>query len=269
MLEVTVHRAPARRALASPKARRLAAAQGLDLESIAGSGPGGSIVAADVETRVPEPTPTGAVWRVMAERTTASWQTVPHFYLRRTVDVSALQRRREEAGSGVTHTDLLVQSSAEALRRHGGVNVTWHDGRVVPHADVHVAIAIATDGGLVAPVIHHADRLDLSAIASRRQELVAAARAGRLRPDDVSGGTFTVSNLGMYGVDSFDAIVNAPQAAILAVGRIAERIVAVAGQPAVRPMLDLTISFDHRAVDGANGAQFLDTLARILESETS
>ena len=124
---------------------------------------------------------------------------------------------------------------------------------------------MATDDGLVVPVVHGADRLELAQVAARRQEVVAAAREGRLRPEDVSGGTFTISNLGMYGVDSFDAIVNAPQAAILAVGRIADRIVAVDGQPAVRPVLELSVSFDHRVVDGARGAEFLDTLASLVE----
>jgi len=130
---------------------------------------------------------------------------------------------------------------------------------------VGVGIAVAIDDGLVVPVVHDADRLSLAKVAARRIELVEAARGGRLRPDDVTGGTFTVSNLGMYGVDSFDAIVNAPQAAILAVGRIVDRIVPVDGQPAVRPVLNLSVSFDHRVVDGARGAEFLETLASLVE----
>jgi pyruvate dehydrogenase E2 component (dihydrolipoamide acetyltransferase) len=265
--------ARARRPLASPKARRIAAERGLDLAALGGSGPGGAIVAADVQRGAavpPAPAPTGTVWRVMAERVTASWQSTPHFYLRRAVDASRLQSwraavRARDDGEGVTHTDLLVKLAAEALRRHPRVNSTWRDGAVVPGERINVAIAVATDEALVAPVIHDADRLELAAIASRRLEVVAAAREGRLRPEDVSGGTFTVSNLGMYGVDSFDAIINAPQAAILAVGRIADRIVAVDGQPAVRPVLELSVSFDHRVVDGARGAEFLDTLVSLVE----
>jgi pyruvate dehydrogenase E2 component (dihydrolipoamide acetyltransferase) len=130
---------------------------------------------------------------------------------------------------------------------------------------VNVALAVATDDGLLAPVIHDADRLALAEIAARRTALVAAARVGELRPADLTGGTFTISNLGMYGVDSFDAIVNAPQAAILAVGRIGDRIVPVEGAPAVRPVLQLSVTFDHRVVDGARGARFLDTVASLIE----
>ena len=261
---------PPRRPLASPKARRLAAERGVDLAAIGGSGPGGAIVAADVARGEAAPGPVGTVWRVMAERTTASWQSTPHFYLRRAVDASRLNSWREalrarDDGPPITHTDLLVKLAAEALRRNPRVNSRWHDGTVVSGERVNVAIAIATDDALVAPVIHDADRLGLTEIAARRIELVEAARAGALRPEDVTGGTFTVSNLGMYGVDSFDAIVNAPQAAILAVGRIADRIVPVDGEPKVRPVLELSVSFDHRVVDGARGAEFLDSLASLIE----
>jgi pyruvate dehydrogenase E2 component (dihydrolipoamide acetyltransferase) len=165
----------------------------------------------------------------------------------------------------VTHTDLLVKAAAEALARHPGVNASWRDGTLARSSDVNVGIAVAIDEGLVVPVVHGADRLGLDEVAARRTELVAAAREGRLRPEDVSGGTFTISNLGMYGVDAFLAIVNAPQGAILAVGRIADRVVALDGQPAVRPLLTLALSFDHRVVDGARGAEFLDTLAAFVE----
>lgn len=266
---------PARggRTLASPKARRIAAERGVDLAGLVGSGPGGAIVAADVGAPVPAAAATdgvSSVWRLMAERTTQSWQTVPHFYLRREVDASRLLSWRDAArakpgGQDVSVTDLLVKLAAESLRRHPGVNASWSAGSIVAGESVNVAIAVATDDALVAPVVHGADALDLAAIAARRKELVAAARAGRLRPEDVRGGTFTVSNLGMYGVDSFDAIVNAPQAAILAVGRIIDRIVAVDDQPVVRPVLHLSVAFDHRVVDGARGAQFLDTLASLVE----
>ncbi len=255
-----------RRALVSPKARRLAAEQGIDVDALAGSGPGGAIVAADVGGGSAGAPPLSSLWRTMAERATAAWQTTPHFYLRRTVDATGLQAWRSQAGGAVSHTDLLVKVAAEVLRRHPRVNSTWRDGTIVPCDGINVAIAVATDDGLIVPVVHGADRLELDEIAARRKELVAAAREGRLRPEDVSGGTFTVSNLGMYGVDSFDAIVNAPQAAILAVGRIADRVVAVNGQPTVRPIMELSVSFDHRVVDGARGAEFLDTLASALEN---
>ena len=261
------------RALASPKARRIAAERGIDLAGLEGSGPGGAIVAADVGASRPAAATSngaGSVWRLMAERVTQSWQTVPHFYLRREVDASRLQSWRDAArakpgGEAISITDLLVKLAAESLRRHPGVNASWKAGALVPGERINVAIAVATEDALVAPVVHGADALDLEAIAARRKELVAAARAGRLRPEDVSGGTFTLSNLGMYGVDSFDAIVNAPQAAILAVGRIVDRIMPLDGVPVVRPMLHLSVSFDHRVVDGARGAEFLDTLASLAE----
>jgi pyruvate dehydrogenase E2 component (dihydrolipoamide acetyltransferase) len=158
-----------------------------------------------------------------------------------------------------------VKTCAEALRRHPRVNASWREGTIVPGTGVNVAIAVATDDGLVAPVVHRADTLELSAISARRREIAEAARAGQLRPADVQGGTFTISNLGMYGVDAFQAIVNAPQAAILAVGRIADRPWAINGELVVRPVLTLTLSFDHRVVDGARGAEFLDTLASLVE----
>ena len=256
-----------RRPLASPKARRLAADRGVDLAALAGSGPNGAVVAADVPAGAAPAPLVGSIWRVMAARTAESWQ-VPHFYLRREVDASRLLSWREVARvrhERVSVTDLLVKLAAEALGRHPGVNATWDDGAVLALTDVNVGIAVAVDDGLVVPVVHGADWRSLADVTTRRIELVEAARAGRLRPDDVAGGTFTISNLGMYGVDSFEAIVNAPQAAILAVGRILDRVVPVDGQPAVRPMLQLTVSFDHRVVDGARGAEFLQTLASLVE----
>ncbi len=262
----------ARRRLASPKARRLAEARGVDLDSLAGSGPNGAVTAKDVES-IAEPVESfdvGSVWRVMADRTTSSWQEVPHFFLWRDVDATRLESwravaRKRPGAESVSHTDLLVKLCAEALRRHPRVNASWRNGEIVGGSGVNVGIAVATDDGLVVPVVHHADTLELAALSSRRVEVSAAARAGRLRPEDVQGGTFTVSNLGMYGVDAFQAIVNAPQAAILAVGRIAERPVALSGEVVVRPMVTLTVSFDHRVVDGARGAEFLDTLAGLIE----
>jgi pyruvate dehydrogenase E2 component (dihydrolipoamide acetyltransferase) len=261
-----------RRSLASPKARRIAAERGVDLAALAGSGPGGAVVAADLDgsAAASNGVTVPAIWRLMAERTTQSWQSVPHFYLRREVDASRLQSWRAAARSRpgqerASHTDLLVRLVAEALRRHPRVNSSWSDGAVVRSERINVGIAVAVDDGLVVPVVHDADRLSLADTVARRIELVDAARAGRLRPEDVTGGTFTVSNLGMYGVDSFDAIVNAPQAAILAVGRVADRVIPVDGQPAVRPVLQLSVSFDHRVVDGARGAEFVETLASLAE----
>jgi pyruvate dehydrogenase E2 component (dihydrolipoamide acetyltransferase) len=284
--------APAARLVAaSPKARRLAAERGLDLRALRGSGPGGAVVAADVAAaadapraeppRIPTTAPAavaaamagaeavGNVWRIMAERMTASWTTVPHFYLVREVRVgrlkSWLEIARKQSGAHMTYTDLLVRVVAAAIRQHPAVNVSWKDGTIVRHADVNIGLAVALPAGLVVPVVHRADTLTLAELAARREDLVARAQAGKLRPADIQGGGFTVSNLGMYGVDAFNAIVNPPQAAILAVGRIADRVVVVDGQPAVQPTMMLTLSCDHRALDGARGAQFLGALADMIE----
>jgi len=263
--------APARIAAASPKARRLAAERGVDLRVVRGSGPGGAVLAADVAAVPSAAAAPGvsSVWRIMAERMTASWTTAPHFYLVREVNVSRLVTWRERAsnrtGARITYTDLLVRLVAAALSQHRRVNVAWKDGAIVQNADINIGLAVAIDDGLVVPVLHRADTLGLAEIAARREDLVSRAQSGKLRPADIQGGTFTISNLGMYGVDAFDAIVNPPQAAILAVGRIADRVVAVQGQPAVQPTMVLTLSCDHRALDGARGAQFLGALADLIE----
>ena len=267
------------RVAASPKARRLARERGVDLAGLSGSGPGGAIVAGDVagtgraEAIAPGPS-IGTVWRLMAERTTQSWTTTPHFFLLREVEASALATWRSAFSAvdlpnappgSVTYTDLLVSLAAGALREHPRLNARWEAGGIVNNDAINISLAVATDAGLVAPVIYHADRLKVSEIAQRRRELVERAQAGKLRPDDLRDGTFTISNLGMYAIDAFTAIINAPQAAILAVGRIAPRVVAVDGEPAVRPMLVLSLSCDHRVVDGARAAQFLATLANLIE----
>ena len=259
-------RSSARRTLASPKARRLARERGVPIEEIAGSGPHGAVQAADVQRfggapAAPPPPEVSTAWQTMARRMSESWRDVPHFYLSREVDATRLNAwrdtaRRRSGYEAVTHTDLLVKIAAAALAEHPRVN---------GGSDVNVGLAVATDDVLVVPVIHGADRLELRAVAERRADLVARARGRRLRPEDVQGGTFTISNLGMFGVDAFGAIVNAPEAAILAVGRITDRVVAVDGVPAVRPTLVLTLSLDHRAIDGAIGARFLDTLVSLVE----
>jgi pyruvate dehydrogenase E2 component (dihydrolipoamide acetyltransferase) len=277
----------ARLAAASPRARRLAAERGVDILRLHGSGPGGAVLAADVPeaarpalevaaapgaARVAAPS-VGTVWRIMVERMTASWTTAPHFYLVREVNVSRLvswqERARTQTGARITYTDLLVRLVAATLSRHPGVNASWKDGAIACNADVNVGLAVAVDDGLVVPVLRRADTLSLADIAARREDLVSRAQAGKLRPADIQGGGFTISNLGMFGVDAFSAIVNPPQAAILAVGRIADRVVAVNGQPAVQPTMVLTLSCDHRALDGARGARFLGALAELIEEPLS
>jgi len=267
---------------ASPKARRLAAERGLDIAALLGSGPGGAVLADDVPTAarpaVTPPVPAapreaapgvGTVWRIMAERMTTSWTTAPHFYLVREVNVtrlaSWLDQARKQRGAHVTYTDLLVKLVAAALSRHPRVNASWRDGAIAQNTDINIGLAVAIDDGLVVPVIHRADTLPLPELAARRADVVSRAQAGKLRPADIQGGGFTISNLGMFGVDAFNAIVNPPQAAILAVGRIADRVVALNGQPVVQPTMVLTLSCDHRALDGARAAQFLGTLADLTE----
>lgn len=275
--------------LASPKARRLAAESGVNLAEVSGSGPDGAVLANDViaapskgslagktpvqTAAVPpeagESQAVSTVWRIMAEHTTQSWTTTPHFFLMREVDASRLiswrERLLKHAAEKITYTDLLVKIVAFALKKHPAVNSAWNNGSLLRLPHVNVSLAVAQDGGLVVPVIHDADCLSIGQIAQQRVALVEKARAGRLRPEDISGGTFTISNLGMYGIDAFNAILNGPQAGILAVGRIAERVVAVDGAPAVRPTMVLSLSGDHRVLDGARGAQFLELVADLVE----
>jgi pyruvate dehydrogenase E2 component (dihydrolipoamide acetyltransferase) len=266
---------PGRRVLASPRARRLARARGLRIEDLKGTGPHGAIQAVDVVAReaprVASAQPvTSNAWKTMADRMQQSWRDVPHFFLERDLDAARLNSwremiRRRPGYEKVTHTDLLIMVCAAALREHPRVNATWRDGSVLYQEAINVGIAVATEEALIVPVVHGADELELKAVAQTRGDLVARARERKLRPADVSDGTFTISNLGMFGVDAFHAIVNTPQAAILAVGRILDRIVAIEGEPAVRPTMTVSLSFDHRVVDGAEGARFLDTLAALVE----
>ena len=271
---------------ASPKARRLATEHGIDLATLRGTGPNGAIIAADIPTStrsVQHPTsiisisnlqsPISTVWRVMAERMTQSWTTVPHFFLARDVDASALVELlariaplvEKKSGVKPTITDLLVKLIAHTLRDHPRVNASWSDNTIKLNDAINIGIATAIEDGLIVPVVHRADALSISEIAMRRKDLVEHASANKLKPADIAGGTFTLTNLGMYGIDAFNAIINAPQAAILAVGRIADRVVALNGQPVVRSMMTLTLSSDHRVVDGARAAKFLDALANLIE----
>jgi len=268
----------------SPKARRLARERGVDVSNLRGSGPGGEILASDVlaaaESRSSSSTAPVAqdvetpssIGRLMAERTTHSWTTVPHFFVVREVDASALVEVRERLGSAIqqergiklTHTDFLVALLARVLTKHPRMNASWIGAGIRLNEGVNIAVAMAVDDGVVATVIHNADKADLGEIAVQRRDLRERARAGRLRPSDIAGATFTISNLGMYHVDAFSAIITAPQAAILAVGSIADRVVAIDGKPGIRPMMTLTLSCDHRVVDGARAAVFLNEVAEAV-----
>ena len=275
----------------SPKARRLAKELGVDVGLVQGTGAGGEILAGDVESaarargasdaaasdsafmqesgNIEVPT---AVGRLMAERTTQSWTTVPHFFLTRDVDASALNSYRERVlrdmevsdAARVTHTDLLVALAARVLLKHPRLNASWSPEGIRLHEYVNMGVAMAVSDGVVAAVIANAHRATLAEIASQRRAIADRARAGKLRPTDISGATFTISNLGMYQVDQFQAIIVPPQAAILAVGAIRDRIIAVQGKAEVRPMITLTVSCDHRVADGARAAMFLSDLAQAL-----
>jgi pyruvate dehydrogenase E2 component (dihydrolipoamide acetyltransferase) len=263
----------------SPKARRLAKELGVDFLRIQGTGPDGIITAEDVQAAADSAAPAALaatpaetlspVARLMAERTMESWTSVPHFFLVRDVDaggILAAQKRfaaevAKATGAKLSITDLLIALAARVLAKHPRINASWTGSAIRMNAGINVSVAMAVKDGVVAPVIAGADTAALEKISQQRRDLAERARANRLRPADLTGGTFTISNLGMYKVDAFTAIITAPQAAILAVGGIAERVVALEGTPGVRPMMTLTLSCDHRVVDGARGAEFLSELA--------
>jgi pyruvate dehydrogenase E2 component (dihydrolipoamide acetyltransferase) len=206
----------------------------------------------------------------MAERMEEAWKSIPHFYLVRELDASNLIAWRESLRSSphqITYTDLIVKKVAGCLLEHPHLRSEWKSGEVQQHDEINIGIAVATDDGLVVPVIHNVDKITTEEVAKRRKQLVEGAQSGKLTPQELFGGIFTISNLGMYGVDFFQAIVNPPQAAILAVGRIAPRVVPVNDQPAVRSMIALGLTCDHRLVDGAHAARFLGELARSLEQD--
>jgi pyruvate dehydrogenase E2 component (dihydrolipoamide acetyltransferase) len=255
----------------SPKARRLAQEHHIDLGRVVGSGPGGELLASDVLALVDGAAergrvePVGTVWRLMAERTVQSWVTVPHFFVTRHVDASGLvEARRRVAGAGVTYTDVLVALVARVLGRHRRVNGSWSPDGIRLNDQVNIGIATAVDEGVVVTVVPNAATSTVEAIAAVRRDLTERVKAGRTRPADLAGATFTISNLGTHHVDAFSAIVNPPQAAILAVGTIADRVVAIAGEPVVRPTVTLTLSCDHRVVDGARAALFLHDVSEAI-----
>jgi pyruvate dehydrogenase E2 component (dihydrolipoamide acetyltransferase) len=272
---------------ASPLARRIARERGVELAGIRGTGPDGRIVAEDVERAEaggPSASPPAAapvrageveripisnVRKTIARRLTEAWQ-IPVFQLQTSADmtrVNALVARLRERDPDVrvTVTDVLTKISAQALIRHREVNAEFTDDAILLHPSANVGLAVAAPQGLVVPVIRSAERLSLTEIAGVRADLVGRAREAKLRAEDLEGGTFTISNLGMYAVQSFTAVLNPPQAAIVAVGATEERVVAVGGETVVRPLITLTGTFDHRAVDGAPAAAFLQTLKESLE----
>jgi len=277
----------------SPKARRLAKELGVDTSGLSGTGADGTITAEDVQaaaedkkssSKSSETAASGAacaqtgeplsqIARLMAERMTQSWTTVPHFFLTRDVDCTELVAAHKRLGPAVekssgaklTVTDLLIAAVARAIAKHPIINASWTGTGIRHNSEINISLAMAVKDGVVGAVIHKADSAKLGDISTQRRDLTERARANRLRPTDISGGTFTISNLGMYQVDAFVAIITPPQAATLAVGTIAERVVAVKGKPAIRPMMTMTLSSDHRVLDGARAAEFLTTLAEAIK----
>jgi pyruvate dehydrogenase E2 component (dihydrolipoamide acetyltransferase) len=291
------------RVFASPLAKRIAADKGLDLSRITGSGPHGRIVKADVENAkpgaapaaapkpaaapAPRPAPSAqpiitapgdqhiphtAIRKVIARRMLESKQTVPHFYLTVECEIDALLAARaainavaEKKGAKASVNDMVIKASAKALRDHPDCNASWTEDEMIQYGAVDISVAVATDRGLITPIVRNADLKGVAQISVEMKDLAARAKTGKLKLDEFQGGGFTISNLGMFGVKEFAAIINPPQAMILAVGVGEERVVARKGQMVIRNMMSLTLAVDHRVVDGAMGAQFLQTLKAYIE----
>jgi pyruvate dehydrogenase E2 component (dihydrolipoamide acetyltransferase) len=280
----------------SPLARQLARNHGLDIAGIPGTGPGGRVVRADVETAIAASSGTApvasaqvhsgpvalaepadeqvaltSIRRISAQRLTES-AAAPHFYLTSVVNAepllavrTQLNEQLSDSGAKVSVTDLLVRACAVALKTHPQVNASWGGDHLVRHARINIGVAVALEDGLIVPVIRDADRKRLSEIAAEAHALAERARAGKLTPDEFSHGTFTISNLGMFGIDHFTAVINPPEAAILAVGAAREEAVVRDGQLVVGTTMKLTLSIDHRVLDGATAAGFLQDLVGLVE----
>ncbi|MBA3659963.1 MAG: 2-oxo acid dehydrogenase subunit E2 [Gemmatimonadales bacterium] len=273
---------------ASPLARRMAAERGIDLGGVEGTGPEGRVVVRDLDSVAAPttgPAPIGAqadgaayqdvpltqIRKTIARRLAQSIGPVPTFYLTSEVDMERAWDARAalntaDESSKVSFNDIIIKAAALALRRHPACNAWWQDDRIRFWNEVHIGMAVAIDEGLITPVIRDADRKGLRAIGSESRDLAGRARQRRLKPEEFTGSTFSISNLGMLDIDEFTAIINPPEAGILAIGRIAERAVAEGGRIEVRRRMRLTMSCDHRVIDGATGAQFLRTLKGMLEN---
>jgi pyruvate dehydrogenase E2 component (dihydrolipoyllysine-residue acetyltransferase) len=287
------------RIFASPLAKRIAAEKGINLASLKGSGPNGRIVKADVEAAKPgaAPAPAGApkaapapvpqpiftapgdkrvphtaVRKVIARRMLESKQTVPHFYLNVDLEIDALLAARQaindvarKMGAKVSVNDMVIKACAKALRDHPECNASWTEDEMIEYGAVDISVAVATDRGLITPIVRNADMKGVAQISIEMKDLAARAKDGKLKLNEFQGGGFTISNLGMFGIQNFAAIINPPQAMILAVGVGEERVVARKGQMVIRQMMSCTLAVDHRVVDGATGARFLQTLRSYIE----
>lgn len=261
------------RVLASPAAKRLAKELGIDLTQIVGAGPEGRVVEEDVrrfaqklagKPKVREVIPLVGIRKTTAERVSLSARTAPHSTITMEVDMANAESLRRQ--TNISFTDVLVKAVAQALKEHMYINSTLENDQIKVYEDINIGVAVATEKGLVVPVIHKADKKALSEVVATLKELIAKAREDRLTKDDLTGGTFTITNLGMYGVEMFIPIINPPEAAILGVGETTQRPAVENGEIKIKPIVRLSLSYDHRIVDGAPAAQFLQKIRRILES---
>jgi pyruvate dehydrogenase E2 component (dihydrolipoamide acetyltransferase) len=282
---VAMPQAEGGRQRSSPLARKMAREMGVSLEQVQGSGPRGRIVAADVknaqdgaaaapaagsmpeaETRI---IPLTAMRRTIAKRLAESTGPIPHFYLTVDYDVTNLASVRQQlidiSGTKLSLNDFIIRAVALALRHHPNVNASWGDDAITQHGDVHVGVAVATADGLITPVIRNADQKSVTDIAAEVRALADKAKNRKLKPDEYQGSTFTISNLGAWGIEEFTAIINPPNAAILAIGTAEARPVVIENQIVIRERMKITMSCDHRIVDGAIGAEFLKTLRQYVE----
>ncbi len=293
----TVPVATGGRVKASPLARRLAEEMGVDLSSVAGSGPAGRIVKRDVEAAKAagvsasapaavaawtpneaeyEDVPTSQMRKTIAKRLVTSIGPVPTFYLTMGIDMARVMEARksinamlEREGGKISINDIVLKAVAGALRQHPNCNAQWQDGFIRRFNAIHIGVAVAVEDGLITPIVRNAHLKGLAQIGSEVKELAGRAREKKLMPDEYTGATFSVSNLGMFGIHEFTAIINPPESAILAVGGIEETPVVVNGEVVVRPRMRITMSCDHRVVDGAQGSRFLQTLKGMLEEPTA
>lgn len=292
-IQMDVRKSP-KRIFVTPIAKKIAQGKGIDLSSLKGSGPGGRIIKSDVlraaervvveEAHPPLPVhrppekliPLKGIRKIIAERMTESFQNIPHFYLSLEIDMSAAQMVRERlkeeiekrAKTRLTMTDLFVKVAASALKDHPMINSRIEGDQIRLIEEVNIGVAIALEDGLIVPVVHHADQKSLTEIASTLRDLTQKAREKKLSLEEVEGGTFTLSNMGMLGIDKFNAIINPPQCSILGVGRVVEKPVVDRGEIKIKPMAWFSLSSDHRIVDGATAALFLNQVRKLIEDPT-
>ncbi|GAA5219536.1 pyruvate dehydrogenase complex dihydrolipoamide acetyltransferase [Membranihabitans marinus] len=276
---------------ASPLAKKIAKEKGLDIQNIAGTGEGGRIIKKDVESAVAQPAsqpatsapsivvpagedqkvPVSQMRKVIAKRLSESKYTAPHFYLTAEINMDNAIQARKMINDGeddvrISFNDIVIKATAAALRQHPFVNGSWNGDHLLLHGDIHIGVAVAVEDGLMVPVVKNADFKSLSQIKAEVKDLATRARTKKLKPDEMQGNTFTISNLGMFGIDEFTGIINPPDSCILAVGAINKKPIVVNDAIVIGSTMKITLSCDHRIVDGAVGAQFLQTLRKYLEN---